>query len=81
MIAMIKDETFPFPEHWNKVFISWERMLEHRPDVHELLDWVENKHKGFGRYQLRGPNWNPTAGFLFYFEDERDAIVFMLKWI
>jgi hypothetical protein len=40
-----------------------------------------NEYAGFGRYQLRGPEWNPTAGFLFYFEDARDAEVFILKWM
>ena len=78
---MIKDETFPFPDNWTQVFVAWERMLEHRPDVRHMLNWIEKEYKGIGRYQLRGPPWNPTAGFLFYFEDERDANVFILKWI
>jgi hypothetical protein len=77
---MIKDESFPFPAHWTQVFMPWERMLEQRPNCRDLTNWVEKEYNGFGRYQLRGPDWNPTAGFLFYFEDERDALVFMLKW-
>jgi hypothetical protein len=81
MIAMIKDDSFPFPAHWTQVFIPWERMLEQRPNCHDLTNWVEKEYTGFGRYQLRGPEWNPTSGFLFYFEDERDALVFMLKWM
>jgi hypothetical protein len=81
MIAMIKDESFPFPAHWTQVFMPWERMLEQRPNCHDLTNWVEKEYTGFGRYQLRGPEWNPTSGFLFYFEDERDALVFMLKWM
>jgi hypothetical protein len=78
---VLKDETFPFPEHWTRVFVSWERMLEHRPSVHHMLHWVEKEYVGFARYQLRGPAQDPTAGFLFYFEDERDANVFILKWL
>jgi len=80
MIVMIKDESLPFPAHWTQVFMPWERMLEHDPDCHDLINWV-NDYAGFGRYQLRGPEWNPTSGFLFYFEDVRDAEVFILKWI
>jgi len=58
-------------------------MLEHQPDVQQMLDWIENDYAGLARYQLRGyetPD-DPTAGFLFYFEDERDANVFILKWL
>lgn len=78
---MIKDETMPFPSHWTQVFVSWERMLEQQPNCQDVINWVENEYAGFGRYQLRGPNWEPTSGFLFYFEDERDAEVFILKWL
>ena len=81
MIVMIKDDSLPFPSHWTQVFMPWERMLEQRPNCRDLTNWVEKEYNGFGRYQLRGPDWNPTAGFLFYFEDERDALVFMLKWM
>ena len=80
---MIKDESLPFPEHWTRVFVSWRHMLEHRPDIRHMLNWIEKEYAGFARYQLRGyetPD-DPTAGFLFYFEDERDANVFILKWL
>jgi len=80
---MIKDETFPFPEHWTQVFVSWNRMLEHQPNVRQMLNWIENDYTGLARYQLRGyatPE-DPTAGFLFYFEDELDANIFILKWL
>jgi hypothetical protein len=79
---MIKDESMPFPTHWTQVFVSWERMLEqHGPDCRQILNWIENEYLGVARYQLRGPNWEPTSGFLFYFEDARDAEVFILKWL
>jgi hypothetical protein len=55
-------------------------MLEQDPNCLEVTNWVE-QYNGVGRYQLRGPDWEPTAGFLFYFEDPRDAEVFVLKWI
>ena len=77
---MIKDETMPFPSHWTQVFVSWDRMLEQDPNCLEVTNSVE-QYNGIGRYQLRGPNWEPTSGFLFYFEDERDAEVFILKWL
>ena len=78
---MLKDETLPFPNHWTQVFIAWERMLEHKPNVRDMLDWIEKEYTGFARYELRGPESDPTAGFLFYFEDERDAITFTLRWL
>jgi hypothetical protein len=79
---MIKDESMPYPTHWTQVFVSWERMLEqHGPDCRQILNWIENEYSGVARYQLRGPNWEPTSGFLFYFEDARDAEVFILKWL
>ena len=58
-------------------------MLEHRPNVSHMLDWIEKEYAGFARYQLRGyeTSMDPTAGFLFYFEDERDANIFILKWL
>ena len=78
---MTKDESFPFPNDWTQVFVSWERMLEQRPNCLEITNWVENEYIGLGRYQLRGPDWNPIAGFLFYFENEQDATTFILKWL
>ena len=82
MIVMLKsEEPYPPPEDWIPVFIGWERMLEHRPGVQDLLAWVEHEYQGFGQYQLRGPATHPTSGFMFYFEDERDAEVFSLRWL
>ena len=80
-MEMIKDESFPFPNDWTQVFVPWERMLKQRPNCLEITNWVENEYIGLGRYQLRGPDWNPTAGFLFYFENEQDATTFILKWL
>ena len=78
--AMLRDETVPFPEHWTKVFVSWNRMLDKNPPVHAMLDWVD-QHPSPTRFQLRGPERDPTAGFLFYFEDAHDAEVFVLRWL
>jgi hypothetical protein len=77
---MTQDDFWPPPSHWTQVFIPWERMLEQDPNCLEVTNWVE-QYNGVGRYQLRGPDWEPTAGFLFYFEDPRDAEVFILKYI
>jgi hypothetical protein len=79
-MAMILDDTWPPPKDWTQVFIPWERMLEQNPNCLELTNWVENEYRGIGRYQLRGPDWAPTAGFLFYFENEKDATMFTIKW-
>jgi len=78
---VIKDESYPYPTHWTQVFVSWDRMLKQNPNCLEITKWLENEYKGFGRYQLRGPDWDPAAGFLFYFEDNRDATAFILRWM
>jgi len=78
---MIQDELWPPPSDWTQVFIPWERMLEQDPNCLDVSRWIEQEYRGIGRYQLRGPDWEPTAGFLFYFEDPRDAEVFILKWL
>lgn len=78
---MLKDETWPAPDEWTQVFMPWERMLAKQPDCQTILGWVEKEYHGVGRYQLRGPAEDPTAGFLFYFEDPRDAEMFVLKWV
>jgi hypothetical protein len=80
MPLVIKDETWPPPAHWTQVFVSWDRMLDHSPHVHDLLDWVEKEYRGLGRYQLRGPREDPVSGFLFYFQEPKDATVFVLKF-
>lgn len=80
-VVVIKDETVPFPGHWHTVFVPWQRMAKQNPNCLDLLHWIENDYLGFARYQLRGPALDPTAGFLFYFEDSRDATVFTLKWL
>ena len=79
--GLIKSEhPYPPPENWIPVFVSWNRMLEHLPHVQDLLFWIEQYYEGYGQYQLRGPERNPTEGFMFYFEDERDASFFILNW-
>jgi hypothetical protein len=44
------------------------------------LYWIEVEYQGNGQYQLRGPEKDPASGFLFYFENIKDAIIFVLKW-
>lgn len=79
-LTMIKDDTWPTPENWTQVFVSWDRMLDHAPPVHDVLKWVEQTYRGLGRYQLRGPQEDPASGFLFYFEDPKDATIFILRF-
>lgn len=75
---MIRDDAWPPTKAWTQVFVSWDSMLTNGT-TRPLLDWVK-KHRGYGKYQLRGPDLDPTSGFLFYFEDARDATMFKLKW-
>jgi hypothetical protein len=78
---MIKaEEPYPPPLDWFPVFISWDRMLKQQPNVQDLLYWIEVEYQGHGQYQLRGPEKDPESGFLFYFENIKDAIIFVLKW-
>lgn len=77
---MIQDKTWPPPEHWTQVFISWDRMLDRAPHVHDVMDWVEKHYQSPGKYQLRGPPDDPASGFLFYFQDPKDATIFILRF-
>jgi hypothetical protein len=83
-VAVIKvTEPYPPSDDWIPVFVTWERMLEHRPSVQDILYWAESAYEGYGQYQLRGAkNWNEANkdGFVFYFEDVRDAEIFILTW-
>jgi hypothetical protein len=75
---MIKFDTWPPPNNWTEVVISWKAMLV--PGTHRqaraILDWVEQQPGG--KYHLHG--WRATEGFAFRFERLEDAVTFSLKW-
>ena len=87
---MIKFNTWPPPEDWTEVVVTWKIMLENpRFNPNKIVDWVDSTPGG--RYHLHG--WEDlqlfprhgigvggTDGFAFRFEDERDAVLFRLKW-
>lgn len=70
-------DTWPPPEGWTEVIITWKTMLDHsdyRPNAIE--DWcVANIQK---RYHLHGFQY--TEGFAYRFEDPNEAMLFALRW-
>jgi hypothetical protein len=87
---MIKFNTWPPPEDWAEVVVAWKIMLENpRFNPNKIVDWVDSTPGGryhlhgwedFQRFPKHGIGVGGTDGFAFRFEDERDAILFKLKW-
>jgi hypothetical protein len=87
---MIKFNTWPPPENWAEIVITWKIMLENpRFNPNKIVDWVDSTPGGryhlhgwedFQRFPKHGIGVGGTDGFAFRFEDERDAILFKLKW-
>jgi hypothetical protein len=87
---MIKFNTWPPPKDWAEVVITWKIMLENpRFNPNKIVDWVDSTPGGryhlhgwedFQRFPKHGIGVDGTDGFAFRFEDERDAILFKLKW-
>jgi hypothetical protein len=87
---MIKFNTWPPPEDWAEIVITWKIMLENpRFNPNKIVDWVDSTPGGryhlhgwedFQRFPKHGIGVGGTDGFAFRFEDERDAILFKLKW-
>jgi hypothetical protein len=87
---MIKYNTWPPPEGWSEVIVTWKTMLEnpqYNPNL--ILDWVDKTPGGryhlhgwedFQRYERHGIGVGGIDGFAFRFENEQDAIMFKLKW-
>jgi hypothetical protein len=72
-----KIETWPPPEDWTEIVISWQTMLEnadHAPN--DIIKWLD-KTPGVC-YHLHG--WKSTEGFAFRFENPHDAMLFALRW-
>jgi len=87
---MIKFNTWPPPEGWTEVVVTWKIMLENpRFNPNKIVDWVDSTPGGryhlhgwedFQRFPRHGIGVGGTDGFAFRFEDPRDAVLFRLKW-
>ena len=87
---MIKFNTWPPPEDWTEVVVTWKIMLENpRFNPNKIVDWVDSTPGGryhlhgwedFQRFPRHGIGVGGTDGFAFRFEDPRDAVLFRLKW-
>ena len=74
---MIQSFTWPPPEGWYEVSITWETMMQ-RKIAREIVDWAKMA-PGQGRFHLHG--YRMTDGFTFLFEDAGDATMFALRWL
>ena len=71
-------DTWPPPE-WAEVVVTWDTMLECSDmNPNHITEWCY-RTPGHGRWHLHG--WKQTEGFAFRFEDERDAVMFRLRWM
>jgi len=87
---MIKFNTWPPPESWTEVVVTWKTMLDnadYNPNL--ILDWIEKTPGGryhlhgwedFQRYPRHGIGIGGVDGFAFRFENEKDAVLFKLRW-
>ena len=77
--AMIEIKQWPPPEAWTPVVVTWEALLATKKEgtARQMLKWLET-FPGTGRYHTSG--YNSTEGFLFLFENPKDATIFMLVW-
>jgi hypothetical protein len=66
------------PPAWTEVIIMWEDVLNapHYP-IREILNWIDSAPGQ--RYHLHGHKG--TEGFVFRFENPKDATYFRLKWL
>ena len=87
---MIKFNTWPPPEGWIEVVVTWKIMLENpRFNPNKIVDWVDSTPGGryhlhgwedFQRFPRHGIGVGGTDGFAFRFENEKDAVLFKLRW-
>ena len=74
---MTQIETWPPPEDWTEIVVSWQTMLDNSDYApNAILKWLD---KTSGKcYHLHG--WKSTEGFAFRFENPHDAMLFALRW-
>lgn len=74
---MLKVEMWPPPE-WTEVVVKWNEILnEPFYPIKDILQWVDDV-PGDG-YHLHG--YKATEGFAFRFRNERDAVIFAIRWL
>jgi hypothetical protein len=86
---MIKYNTWPPPD-WTEVVVTWKIMLENPQfNPNKIVEWVDATPGGryhlhgwedFQRFPKHGIGVGGVDGFAFRFEDDRDAVLFKLKW-
>jgi len=70
-------ETWPPPD-WTEVVVTWDTMLANADmNPNAITEWCSST-PGHGRWHLHG--YQATEGFAFRFEDNRDAVMFRLRW-
>lgn len=62
------------PNDWHAVTVTWERINN---DSSNVAEWLKNTDGG--RYFYDG--WASDEGITFLFEDDRDAVIFTLRWL
>lgn len=78
---MIQLKAWPPPDNWIECVVTWAWLMSsHGPPegtINEMYDWC-NSYPSVSRWHVHG--WQSTDGFVFKFEDPKDAIIFKLKW-
>ena len=62
------------PQDWHPVLVTWDRIHN---DSNNVADWL--KRTEGGRYFYDG--WVSEEGITFLFEEDRDAVIFKLRWL
>lgn len=67
------------PPKWPECVVTWEWLMDIAPKgtIHEMYAWCD-QYPSVSRYHVHG--WRATEGFVFKFEDPKDAVMFKLKW-
>lgn len=66
------------PPNWTECIVLWTWILEsYSGSPNDIYAWCDNYTSAY-RYHVHG--WQSTEGFVFRFEDPRDAVVFKLTW-
>lgn len=55
---------------WTKIEMTWPKNM-HEGQAHEIKEWCNNNLKG--HYKGKGKTW--------LFEEEKDATMFVLRWV
>ena len=74
---MQKIHSWPPPDDWCQVVVTWGTMLAHADCTpNRIIEWLDAQPGG--RYHLHG--YQSTEGFAFRFSDPADAVLFELRW-